>query len=73
MLATREPGEAMLLADHLAVMEAGEVVQQGTPQQVYDDPATGFVAGLLGENNRLPGTVMALEDDECQVRPGLRA
>ena len=44
------------------------MVQQGTPQQVYDDPATGFVAGLLGENNRLPGTVMALEGDECQVR-----
>ena len=68
VLATREPGEAMLLADHIAVMEAGEVVQQGTPQQVYDDPATGFVAGLLGENNRLPGTVMVLEGDECQVR-----
>jgi ABC-type Fe3+/spermidine/putrescine transport system ATPase subunit len=68
VLATREPAEAMLLADHLVVLDAGEVVQQGTPQQVYDDPASGFVAGLLGENNRLPGTVMALEDDECQVR-----
>ena len=39
VLATREPAEAMLLADHLVVLEAGEVVQQGTPQQVYDDPA----------------------------------
>ncbi|WP_165982625.1 ABC transporter ATP-binding protein [Dankookia rubra] len=68
VLATHEPAEAMLLADHLVVLEAGEVVQQGTPQQVYDDPATGFVAGLLGENNRLPGTVLALDGDECQVR-----
>lgn len=68
VLATREPAEAMLLADQLVVLEAGEVVQQGTPQQVYDDPETGFVAGLLGENNRLPGTVLALEAEECQVR-----
>jgi len=68
VLATREPAEAMLLADHLVVLEAGQVVQQGTPQQVYEEPATAAVAALLGENNRLPGTVMALDAEECQVR-----
>jgi hypothetical protein len=60
--------EAMLLADHLVVLEAGQVVQQGTPQQVYEEPATAAVAALLGENNRLPGTVMALDAEDCQVR-----
>ncbi|WP_165943257.1 ABC transporter ATP-binding protein [Roseicella aquatilis] len=66
--ATRDPGEAMLLADHIAVLAEGQVVQQGTPQELYDAPASAFVAGLLGENNRLPGTVMVLEEEECQVR-----
>jgi ABC-type Fe3+/spermidine/putrescine transport system ATPase subunit len=68
VLTTREAGEAMLLADHLAVLEAGRVAQAGTPQQVYDEPASAFVASLVGENNRLPGTVMVLEEEECQVR-----
>src|SRR4051794_38588078 len=43
VLATRDATEAMLLADHLAVLEAGRVVQQGTPQQVYEEPASAFV------------------------------
>lgn len=68
VLATRDAGEAMLFADHLAVLEEGRVAQAGTPRQLYEDPETAFVAGLLGENNRLPGTVMALHGDECQVR-----
>lgn len=67
VLATQEPAEAMLLADQIVVLEAGQVVQQGTPQQVYEEPANAFVAGLLGENNRLPGTVMALNAEECRV------
>ncbi len=68
VLATREPAEAMLLADQLVVLEAGAVAQQGTPQRIYDEPASAFVAGLLGENNRLPGTVLALDGDDCEVR-----
>ncbi|MCB4823556.1 ABC transporter ATP-binding protein [Roseicella aerolata] len=67
-VATREAEEAMLLADHLAVLEEGQVAQAGTPQQVYEEPASAFVASLVGENNRLPGTVMALDGEECQVR-----
>jgi len=68
VLATDDPAEAMLLADHLAVLEAGRTLQEGTPQRLYEEPASAFVASLLGENNRLPGTVLALEPEECRVR-----
>jgi putative spermidine/putrescine transport system ATP-binding protein len=68
VVATREPGEAMLLADHLAVLDAGEVVQEGTPQSVYEEPVSAFVAFLLGDNNRLSGTVLAFDGEDCQVR-----
>lgn len=68
VVAMREGAEAMLLADHLAVLEDGRLAQQGTPQQVYEEPSSAFVAGLVGENNRLPGTVLVLDGEECQVR-----
>jgi ABC-type Fe3+/spermidine/putrescine transport system ATPase subunit len=66
--ATREAEEALLLADTLAVLQAGRCVQSGAPQAVYEDPENAFVAGLVGENNRLPGTVETLEGEDCQVR-----
>ncbi|WP_149540854.1 TOBE domain-containing protein [Siccirubricoccus phaeus] len=68
LLTTPEGAEAMALAGRLLVLEAGEVVQEGPPQALYDAPATAFVAGLIGENNRLPGTVLALEEDMARVR-----
>lgn len=68
VVALRDGAEAMLLADHLAVLEAGRLAQQGIPQAVYEAPASALVAGLVGENNRLPGTVLALDGEECRVR-----
>jgi ABC-type Fe3+/spermidine/putrescine transport system ATPase subunit len=68
LLATREAPEAMALADRIIVLEDGAVVQVATPQALYQTPATAFVASLVGENNRLPGTVLALEDDMARIR-----
>jgi len=45
---THDQEEAMLLADRLAVMREGRVVQAGTPQELYARPADSFVAGFLG-------------------------
>ncbi|MCO6414734.1 TOBE domain-containing protein [Siccirubricoccus sp. KC 17139] len=68
LLTTPEAMEAMALADRILVLEDGEVVQEGPPQALYEAPATAFVAGLVGENNRLPGTVLALEEDMARVK-----
>ncbi|MDB5372113.1 MAG: putative spermidine/putrescine transport system ATP-binding protein, partial [Belnapia sp.] len=68
LLATRDGEEAMAMADHVAVLEAGGIAQLDTPRRLYEEPATAFVASLAGENNRLPGTVEWREETECGVR-----
>jgi molybdate transport system ATP-binding protein len=50
VLVTHDPLDAMVLADRLVVIEAGRVVQQGTPAQVARRPRTDFVARLVGLN-----------------------
>ena len=54
ILVTHDQDEAMSVADRIAVMKCGRVEQLGTPVEVYDHPATPFVAGFIGTTNRLP-------------------
>ncbi len=54
---THDQEEAMLLADHLVVLDRGRVVQEGAPLDLYRRPAVPFVASFLGEANLLPVTV----------------
>jgi ABC-type Fe3+/spermidine/putrescine transport system ATPase subunit len=56
---THDQAEAFALADHVIVMRAGRVEQEGTPQEVHRLPANAFVAGFLGFRNLLPGSVTA--------------
>jgi len=55
---THDQKEALSMADRIAVMNAGEIVQIGTPQELYDLPATRFVADFLGEANFIPGKLV---------------
>src|SRR5436309_10797091 len=48
---TRDQEEALTMSDRLAVMNAGRVEQVGTPVNVYEQPATDFVAGFIGVSN----------------------
>ncbi len=64
---THDQKEALTLADRLAVMQKGKLVQVGRPQDVYNRPATRFVAGFLGDSNFLPGTVRESRDGSCVV------
>ena len=57
VLVTHDQGEALSLADHLAVMRDGIVVQQGSPTDVYAAPADFWVARFVGDAMLLPGTV----------------
>jgi spermidine/putrescine transport system ATP-binding protein len=52
---THDQSEALVLSDHVAVMNHGRFEQIGTPQQLYYEPATPFVAGFVGANNRIAG------------------
>jgi putative spermidine/putrescine transport system ATP-binding protein len=48
---THDQEEAMRMSDRIAVFNAGKIEQIGTPQEVYEKPATAFVAGFLGSSN----------------------
>ena len=52
---THDQKEALSMADRIAVMNAGKIVQVGTPEELYDRPGSFFVADFLGEANFLPG------------------
>ena len=58
---THDQEEALSMSDRIVVMNAGVVEQIGTPGEVYDRPATAFVANFLGKANMLPGSVTAME------------
>ena len=54
---THDQEEAMTMADTIAVMNAGRIEQLGSPTELYESPATTFVANFLGQSNLLPGRV----------------
>jgi spermidine/putrescine transport system ATP-binding protein len=54
---THDQEEAMTMADAIAVMNGGRIEQLGPPTELYERPATAFVAGFLGVSNLLPGVV----------------
>ena len=64
---THDQSEALVLSDHVAVMNAGRFEQVGTPQALYYHPATPFVASFVGENNRIVGTVAGADGDIAEV------
>jgi iron(III) transport system ATP-binding protein len=60
ILVTHDQEEALALADRIAVMEKGRVLQIGTPDEIYRNPATRFVAAFIGRSNILPGRAEGL-------------
>ena len=67
---THDQEEALSMSDRLAVMNEGRIEQIDTPEQVYENPTTAFVADFLGISNMMHATVTANAADECRVRVG---
>ncbi|MGH2851453.1 MAG: ABC transporter ATP-binding protein, partial [Solirubrobacteraceae bacterium] len=67
---THDQEEALSMSDRLAVMSNGRVEQVGTPVDVYENPATVFVAEFLGASNLMSADVAGHEDRCCVVRVG---
>ena len=63
---THDQEEAMTMADQIAVMNAGQIEQLGTPSELYETPRTAFVASFLGVSNLIEGDVT----DNAVVTPG---
>jgi spermidine/putrescine transport system ATP-binding protein len=58
---THDQGEALTMSDRIAVMEGGRIDQLGNPREIYEKPATRFVAGFIGTSNVLAGTVQRVD------------
>lgn len=64
---THDQEEAMTMADRIAVMDKGKVLQVGTPEQIYEAPHTRFVADFIGETNFITGKLKEKEGNRGQV------
>jgi putrescine transport system ATP-binding protein len=69
VMVTHDQGEALALADRIAVLAGGRVAQIGPPEEVYRRPATRFVAEFLGAANILqrPGASFALRPEQVRL------
>jgi putative spermidine/putrescine transport system ATP-binding protein len=70
ILVTHDQVEAMTMSDRIAVMTNGGIAQLGTPQEVYDRPASQFASSFLGHTNVLSGRIESRIADEATVRVG---
>jgi spermidine/putrescine transport system ATP-binding protein len=65
---THDQEEAMTMSDEIAVMRHGRIEQIGAPEDIYENPATEFVAGFLGASNLLEGDVIDSNGDRSTVK-----
>jgi len=65
---THDQSEALVMSDQVAVMNQGRFEQLGTPQQLYYQPQTAFVAGFVGNNNRFQGRIEARNGEQVLLR-----
>ena len=59
---THDQQEALSVSDRLAVMNQGDILQIGTPHEIYESPSTDFVAKFIGETNLFDGTITHVEN-----------
>ena len=67
---THDQEEALSMADEIAVIRNGRMIQKGPPRELYERPVSHFVAAFLGESNFLDGKVIALAREEAIYRVG---
>jgi spermidine/putrescine transport system ATP-binding protein len=68
---THDQEEALTMADRLAVMSGGRIEQVGTPREVYEEPASAYVADFLGVSNLLEAEAVGTDSNgRCRVRVG---
>jgi spermidine/putrescine transport system ATP-binding protein len=67
---THDQEEALTMSDRLAVMSNGRIEQVGSPREVYEEPATAFVADFLGVSNLMDATAGGPDGSGCRIRLG---
>jgi putative spermidine/putrescine transport system ATP-binding protein len=67
---THDQEEALTMSDRIAVFNNGRIEQIGTPAELYEEPATRFVANFIGETNLFPGVVGTIAEGCCEIAGG---
>ncbi len=73
LLVTHDQTDALAIADRISLLNAGLIEQEGTPSELYQEPANLFAAEFMGNNNRLEGKLAELTDKRAVIEVmGLR-
>lgn len=67
VLVTHDQEEALSLSDRICVMRAGEIVQVGTPRELYDQPQSRYVADFVGTSNFFEGRITSLQGQTAMI------
>lgn len=70
VVVTHDQEEAMTMADRIAIMDKGQVMQVATPAEVYEAPSSRFVADFVGNVNMLEGTIASRENNRVVITGG---
>ncbi|MBN9243648.1 MAG: ABC transporter ATP-binding protein [Mesorhizobium sp.] len=73
VVVTHDQEEAMTMADRIAIMDKGQVMQVATPAEVYEAPASRFVAGFVGNVNMFEGKVAERSGNSARITGGTGA
>ncbi len=68
LFVTHDQAEAMSLGTRIGILEEGNLLQVGQPEELYNRPQSAFVAGFLGDINQLSGSVVHSADGQTQIR-----
>ena len=67
LVVTHDQNEAMAMSDRILLLNNGVIEQQGTPQAMYGSPQTLFTADFMGSNNRMEGTLTAVQGSQATL------
>ncbi len=71
VLVTHDQEEALSMSDRICIMRAGRIVQSGSPNALYDQPVSRYVADFVGKSNFILGKYMGISDAEGMVETAL--
>ena len=70
IMVTHDQTEALVMSDRVVVMEKGKIAQEGRPQDLYDHPASPYVANFIGTTSFLPGKVETVSGEAAKIAVG---
>ena len=67
---THDQDEALAVSDRIIVMKDGQIAQSGAPRELYESPASSFIADFMGEANVIPCDVLGIDGADAEIRIG---